>query len=258
MRRHAALRDFADLVEELDGAYVTAQDVGVSEDDLTYIAAHTAHAVGRPRAHGGAGDPSPHTAMGVDVALRASLRHATGDARPLGRTVVVLGLGHVGSALAARLHRAGARLVVSDIDPGRRALADRLGARWVAPQDALDVEADVFAPCALGGVLDDEAVARLRAPVVAGAANNQLAHDAVADALRERGVLWAPDFVANAGGLIAVADELHGFDPDRVRRAVHAIGGTLDAVFARARAAGTTTLAAAYALASDRISDQED
>src|SRR3954471_3955487 len=252
-RRHAALEDFAELIESFDGRYITAQDVGTSVCDLMHVAEHTSHVTGRPRGDGGAGDPSPSTALGVDVAIRAALEHALRDDDPRGRTVVVLGLGHVGGPLATRLARAGARLVVSDVDESKRALAARLGARWVDPAEALHTRADVFAPCALGGVLDRQAAIELPAPVVAGAANNQLAGEDVAELLRERGVLYAPDFIANAGGLIAMEDELHGFDLRRSNAAIRGIARTLREVFARADAAETSTLTAAHELAADRI-----
>jgi leucine dehydrogenase len=183
----------------------------------------------------------------VEVAIRTSLGGSLSA-----RHVVLLGLGHVGSALAERLAGAGARLTVSDIDPRKHALADQLGARWVAPEQALIQEADLLAPCALGGVLDHEIVPVLRVPVVCGAANTQLADESVAEALRERGVVWAPDFVVNAGGLIAVADELRGFDRERVERAIEGIGETLSEIYARAGAAGTNTLLAAKELAAER------
>src|SRR4051794_11203482 len=252
-RRHAALEDFAELVESFDGRYITAQDVGTSVCDLMHVAQFTRHVTGRPRGDGGAGDPSPSTALGVDVAIRTALGHALRDEDPRGRTVVVLGLGHVGGRLAARLARAGARLVLSDVDESKRTLADRLGARWVEPAEALRTRADVLAPCALGGVLDRQTAIELRAPVVAGAANNQLAGEDVAELLRERGVLYAPDFIANAGGLIAMEDELHGFDQRRCNAAIRGIARTLREVFARADAAGTSTLLAAHELAAERL-----
>jgi leucine dehydrogenase len=253
--RRLALRDFAELVESFEGRYITAQDAGTSEEDIAYMARFTKHLSGRPRKDGGSGDPSPYTAHGVDVAIRASLRG------PLaGRHVVVVGLGHVGSKLALRLREAGATLTVSDIDPRRRTLADELGARWLEPHQAMVAEADVLAPCALGGVLDRQTVAQLHVAVVAGAANNQLADEGVADVLRERGIVWAPDFVANAGGLIAVADERHGFDLERVESSIERIGVTLQEIYARAAAAGTNTLIAAQELAAERyggLSDDE-
>jgi leucine dehydrogenase len=172
--------------------------------------------------------------------------------------VIVLGLGHVGSKLARRLHEAGARLSLSDLDPGKRELAQELGARWLEPHQAMTAEADVFAPCALGGVLDHPTISKLRVSVVAGAANNQLAAESAADALRERGIVWAPDFVANAGGLIAVSDELHGFSLERVERSIERIGDTLEEIYARAAAAGTNTLIAAQELAAERSGGLDD
>jgi leucine dehydrogenase len=142
---------------------------------------------------------------------------------------------------------------VTDINPLRRELADRLGATWVEPGEAIAVPGDVFAPCALGGVLDEASVELLQVPVVAGAANNQLAHDGVARLLHDRGILWAPDFIANAGGLINVAAELDGYDRERVISDVEAIAGTLRTVFDRARAEDTTTLDAAHALVAERL-----
>src|SRR5690349_9316165 len=159
-RRHAALEDFGELVEDFGGRYITAEDVGISTADLDWVARHTEHVVGRARSHGGSGDPSGMTARGVEVAMRTALQHATGEGSLRGRTVTVAGLGHVGSKLATRLARAGARLTVSDIDESKRSVAERLGARWVPADEAISVPGDVFAPCALGGVIDDASVER--------------------------------------------------------------------------------------------------
>ncbi len=246
-RRSDALRDFAELVESFGGRYITAQDVGMCEDDIAYMARFTEHVAGRPVTEGGCGDPSRYTAHGVEVAIRTSL----GGDSIAGRHIVVVGLGHVGADLARRLHHDGAELTVADIDSAKRRLAKQLGAQWVSPEEALEVEADLLAPCALGGVLDRRVVERLRVPIVAGAANNQLAHEAVADQLAERGIVWAPDFVVNSGGLIAVAEELHGFDRLAVERAIAGIGDTLREIYARAEG-GTNTLIAAQELAAER------
>ena len=245
--RKLALHDFAELVDSFGGRYITAQDAGTSLEDVAYIGRFTDYISGRALAAGGAGDPSPYTAHGVEVAIRASLRI------PLaGRRVVIVGLGNVGAKLAERLHEAGSRLVLSDLDRRKRELATRLGADWLEPHEALVEDADVLAPCALGGALDEHVIARLRVPIVAGAANNQLATVAAADQMHERGILWAPDFVANAGGLIAVADELHGFDAARVDRAIEDIGKTLDEIYTRAGKTGANTLTAAEELAAER------
>ncbi len=254
-RRRAALEDFADTVDALGGAYVTAEDVGTAARDMDVIATRTVHVSGRARRHGGSGDPSPFTALGVEAAVLASVDRALGGRSLQGRSVALVGLGHVGLRLARLLAKRGATLLVNDIDPARRADAEKLGARWVSAEEALSAPVDVYCPCALGGVLDHETVARLQAPVVAGAANNQLAADDVATLLRDRGILWAPDFVANAGGIVNIAVELQpgGYDRKVATARVKAIADTLDGVFDEALAAGTTPLAAALAQADRRL-----
>jgi leucine dehydrogenase len=252
-RRHAVLLDFADTVEALGGRYVAAEDVGTSSRDMAMIAERTGHVVGLARSRGGGGDPSPLTALGVESAIRACCERVFGSGSLRGRSICVLGLGHVGSRLAKRCHRAGARLVVSDVDPSRRQLTEQLGARWVAPERAAEAEADVLAPCALGGLLDEDTVPRLRCRVVSGAANNQLADDGIADLLAARGILWAPDFVVNAGGLINIAEELGGYDPARARRRVRGIGDVLRQIFDGAESMGVTPLTAAMELARRRL-----
>jgi leucine dehydrogenase len=252
-RRHAALLDFGDLVESLDGRYITAEDVGTSSRDMSVIAQRTAHVAGLARSRGGSGDPSPFTALGVEASIRAACERAFSDPSLHGRSVSVLGLGHVGSRVAKRCARAGARLIVADVDESRRGLAEQLGARWATPDQAWEAEVDVLAPCALGGLIDDDAVPRLRCRVIAGAANNQLADERIAERLRARGILWAPDFVANAGGLINIAQEAGGYDPAVARRRVRGIAETLRQIFDRADSAGETPLAAAMELARGRL-----
>jgi len=250
-RRRAALQDFGDNVAALDGRYITAEDVGTSARDMTVIAGVTAHVTGLSRRRGGSGDPSPWTALGVEAAIGVSVEEALGSASLKGRSVAVIGLGHVGARVARACAKAGASLVVADIDPAKQALAADLGARWTTPEKALLADVDVVAPCALGGVLDHDSAPRLRCAVVAGAANNQLADDAVADLLHARGILWAPDFVANAGGIINIAVELEpgGYDPRRARVRVRGIADTLRRVYADARAIDATPLTAANELA---------
>jgi leucine dehydrogenase len=254
-RRRDALLDFGDVVESLGGRYITAEDVGTSARDMTVIASRTEHVTGLSRRRGGSGDPSPWTALGVHVAIEEACEAAFGSRVLRGRTVSVLGLGSVGGRLAQRLARAGARLVVADVDVSKRALAAKLGARWVTPEKAVLADVDVFAPCALGGILDDETVPALRCAVVAGAANNQLADERIADLLHARGILWTPDFLANAGGIVNISVELEpdGYDPARARERVRAIGGTLRRVFADARAVDATPLTAAMELARRRL-----
>jgi leucine dehydrogenase len=254
-QRRAALLDFGDLVDSLSGRYITAEDVGTSSRDMSVIAERTAHVAGLARRRGGSGDPSPFTALGVEVSIRASCERAFLDRSLRDRSICVLGLGHVGSRVAKRCSRAGARLIVADVDESRQALARQLGATWVAPDRAWSAKVDVLAPCALGGLLDDDAVPGLRCRVIAGAANNQLADETIAERLRERGILWAPDFVANAGGLINISEELGGYDPAVARRRVGAIGTTLTEIYDRSDITGQTPLAAALDLASRRLAD---
>ncbi|MEA2226892.1 MAG: leucine dehydrogenase [Solirubrobacteraceae bacterium] len=254
--RRDVLLDFGETVDALAGSYVTAEDVGTSSRDMTVIAQATSHVSGLAQARGGSGDPSPYTALGVQEAVLASCERAFGSRSLKGRSVAVVGLGSVGLRLARLLARRGATLVVTDIDEGRRADAERLGARWAPPDRALTAEVDVLAPCALGGMLNEETVPRLQAPVIAGAANNQLADDAVADLLAGRGILWAPDFVCNAGGIINISVELEpeGYDPRRARRRVQGIGDTLQAIY-DAAGGDTTPLQAAMDLARRRLAE---
>jgi leucine dehydrogenase len=252
-RRRAALLDFGDTVQALGGAYITAEDVGVSSRDMAVIAQRTKWVAGLARSRGGGGDPSPLTALGVEHAIRACCEWEYSNPSLRGRRICILGLGHVGSRVARRCARAGARLVVTDVDESKRHLAEQLGARWVSSKRALEADVDVLTPCALGGILDEDTVPRLRCHIVAGAANNQLAGDAVADLLRKRGILWAPDFVVNAGGLINIAVELAGYDAAIASRRVRRIADTLREIFEDARAAGITPLAAAMARARQRL-----
>ena len=253
-RRHLALLDFADTVAALDGRYISAEDVGTSSRDMSVIAERTKHVAGLSRSRGGSGDPSPLTALGVEYAIRACCERAFGDASLRGRTISVIGLGHVGSRLAKRCARAGAKLVLADVDESKRRLSDELGADWLGPEEALEAEAEILAPCALGGVLNDDTVPRLRCRIIAGAANNQLADDRIADLLTARGILWAPDFVANAGGVINIAEELGGnYEPAAARRRVRGIAETLRRIFDDAESMGATPLTAAMELARRRL-----
>jgi leucine dehydrogenase len=256
-RRRDALLDFGDSVDQLDGRYVTAEDVGTSDADMTVIAEQTDHVAGLELARGGSGDPSPWTALGVETAIRVTCERIWGTAELAGRSIAVIGLGSVGGTLARGLAEAGTSLVLADVATGKRALAGELGARWAEPDAALRAEVDVVAPCALGGVLDHATVPELRCRAVAGAANNQLASDDVAAELHERGILWTPDFVANAGGIINIAVELEpeGYSADRARARVLAIGETVGTVLDMAEASGTTPLTAAQELARRRLEE---
>ncbi len=252
-RRYELLQDFAETVELLDGSYITAEDVGTTIDDMQVLAQYTDHVVGRPLARGGSGDPGPHTAAGVQAAICACCKHRFGSPSLAGRKIAIVGVGSVGGALARALAAAGASLVLADVDPSRQALAQELGGKWVAPQVALRESVDVLAPCALGGMIDERLCYELRCQIVCGSANNQLAGEGIADLLAARGILYAPDFIANAGGLVNVALELTGYDPDVAAQRVAAIESVMDDILDRSAASGTTPLAAAAELARRRL-----
>ena len=252
-RRHSVLLDFGDAVDSLGGRYISAEDVGTSSRDMSVIAQRTAHVVGLSRRRGGSGDPSPLTALGVESAIRACCERVFGSDSLRGRRLCVLGLGHVGSRVARRCARGGAQLLLADVDTAKRTLAKQLDARWTTPEKALTAEVDVLVPCALGGFLDDETVPSLRCAIVAGAANNQLADDRIADLLAARGILWAPDFVVNAGGIINIAEELGEYSSAAARRRVRGIVDTLRRIFDDAESMNATPLTAAMELARRRL-----
>ncbi|HTX32365.1 MAG TPA: Glu/Leu/Phe/Val dehydrogenase dimerization domain-containing protein [Solirubrobacteraceae bacterium] len=252
-RRQHALLDFADTVAALGGRYITAEDVGTSSRDMSVIAERTKYVAGLARSRGGSGDPSPLTALGVEYAIRACCERTFGDDSLRGRTVGVIGLGHVGSRVAKRCARAGAKLVLADVDLDKRRLAEELEAKWMSPEEALEAKVEIVAPCALGGVLNEETVPRLRCRIIAGAANNQLSDDLIADLLTAREILWAPDFVANAGGVINIAEEFGTYDAAAARRRVRGIADTLRRIFEDAQSMGATTLTAAMELARRRL-----
>jgi leucine dehydrogenase len=257
--RRAVLLDFGETVETLEGAYITAEDVGTSEPDMRVISEVSSHVSGLAVESGGSGDPSPWTALGVEAAIRVACERMFGSSSLDGRSIAVVGVGHVGGPLAELLAEGGAKLVLADIDPHRRELAGRLGAQWTDPASALTADVDVLAPCALGGVLSEETVPALRCRVVAGAANNQLAVESVGELLAQRGILWVPDFVANAGGVVNIAVELEpeGYDTRRAEQRVRAIGDTVRTVLDHADAVGITPLAAAMEIAHERVAQPD-
>ncbi len=253
-RRQRALLDFADLVESLGGRYITAEDVGTSSRDMSVIAERTGHVAGLSRRRGGSGDPSPWTALGVLEAILATCERAFGEASLSGRSVCVLGLGHVGSRVARLCLRAGAAVTVSDVDRSLREPMAALGARWIDPRHAARTRVDVLVPCALGRSAEPTNGRRAcAAAAIAGAANNQLQTDGVARLLAQRQILWAPDFVANAGGLINIAEEIGGYDPLAARKRVRSIGDTLRRIYDRAARDRSTPLAAAMLLAQANL-----
>lgn len=257
VKTEALLRAYGRFVESLGGRYITACDVGTYSDDMDVVARESRHVTGRTVEHGGAGDSSVLTAYGVLQGMRAAAEHAWGMPSLTGRTVGVAGVGKVGRHLVRHLvEDEGADVVVADVDPAAVEWAvTEHGARPAGSTDDLvRGELDVYAPCALGGALDDPTVEVLRARVVCGAANNQLAHPGVAKVLRDRGVVYAPDFVVNAGGLVQVADELEGFSFERAQRRVAGIYDATAHILRTADAEDLTPAAAAEMVAERRIS----
>ncbi len=247
--REAMLGAHGRAVERLGGRFVTAEDVGTSPADMVILRRETRHVAGLP-GH----DPSPRTAHGVVRAMRAAARHRWGSDELAGRTVAIQGCGHVGHHLAVELSGLGVRLRVTDVDPGRvRRVVASTGAEAVAPEAIYEAAADLFAPCALGGILNAETIPRLRAEVVAGAANNQLLEEADGDRLRGRGILYAPDYVVNAGGVIGGAPELLGWSEEEVPARIDGIYDTLLAVLRLADSQGVSPHAAADRLAEERL-----
>lgn len=253
-RRERLFLDFGDAVDALGGRYRAGEDVGTTAEDMWVARQRTPWAYCLPEDRGGAGDPSELTAVGTFSAIGATWRQVSGSASLRGQRVTVIGLGHVGGRLARLLAEAGAELTVTDIDARHKELAASLGARWAEPDAALTAPAEIVVPAALGGLLTADVIPSLRCAAIAGPANNQLADIAVADALAERGIVWAPDFVANAGGVIhgAITD-IGGGSPAEARAAATAIGERLSAIYAQAASSGQTPYAVAMRAALDRI-----
>jgi valine dehydrogenase (NAD+) len=258
VKSEALLRAYGRFVQSLGGRYYTACDVGTYSEDMDLVARECEFVTGRTVAHGGAGDSSVLTAYGVFQGMRAAAEVTWGAPTLVGRTVGVSGVGKVGRHLARHLVEDGATVVVADVNPAavsalQRELSD---VRSVAETDALvDTDLDVYAPCALGGALDDDVVARLSAKIVCGAANNQLAHHGIEKELEDRGVLYAPDYMVNAGGLIQVADELEGFSFERAKQRAEKIYDTTARVFALAQDEGVPPAVAADRLAERRMTE---
>ncbi len=248
-------RAFGRCVESLAGRYITAEDVGTSVRDMEEIRKETRHVVGISRALGGSGDPSPVTAVGVFAGMRACIEEKLGRTSFEGLTVAVQGVGSVGYHLVGHLTRAGARVVVADVDAEALARVSKdFTVEVVPPAEIYAVRCDIFAPSAMGGVLNAETIPRLGCAIVAGAANNQLADENGDGArLTDRDIVYAPDFVINAGGLINVANELEGYNQQRALAQAEGIYDTLKAVFAKARANKVPTYLAANDLAMERI-----
>jgi leucine dehydrogenase len=251
--RELIFRAHGRFVESLGGRYITAEDVGTSTADMDYVHMETDYVSGLA---GRSGDPSPVTAHGVFRAIQASAKERWGSDDLSGRTVTVQGCGHVGYYLAKELHEAGAKLVVTDIDAERvKRVVTEFGARAVGTDEIYSIAADIFAPCALGAIINDKTIPMLKVEVVSGAANNVLLEERHGDELEKRNILYAPDYVANAGGVINVYSELAGWTSARAFRKADEIYDTVLKVFAIAKADKIPTYLAADRLAEQRIKD---
>ncbi|MDB4914028.1 MAG: Glu/Leu/Phe/Val dehydrogenase [Gemmatimonadetes bacterium] len=250
--REMIFRAHGRFVESLGGRYITAEDVGTSTADMDFVHMETKNVSGLV---GRSGDPSPVTAHGVFRAIQASAKERWGSDDLSTKTVSVQGAGHVGYYLAKELHEAGAKLIVTDIDAERvKTVVTEFGARAVGPDEIYAVEADIFAPCALGAIINDKTIPQLKCEILAGAANNVLLEaEKHGVALEERGILYAPDYVANAGGVINVYSELAGWSSARALRKADEIYDTILKVFAIAKAESVPTYVAADRLAEQRI-----
>jgi leucine dehydrogenase len=250
-KRELMFRAHGRFVESLGGRYITAEDVGTSTHDMDFVHMDTNHVAGLA---GRSGDPSPVTAHGVFRSIQASAKHRWGSDDLSGKTVTIQGCGHVGYYLAKELSEAGAKLIVTDIDTERaRRVVDDFGAHGVALDEIYGAKADIFAPCALGGIINDTTLPLLKVEIVAGAANNQLLEPRHGDELEDKDILYAPDYVANAGGVINVYGELAGWDSSRALRQAAEIYDTVLHVFEIAKQDGIPTYQAADRLAERRL-----
>jgi leucine dehydrogenase len=257
-RRHfdrvALFRAFGKFIEDLRGHYITAEDSGTGLEDMEIIRTVTKHVTGIDPSHGGSGDPSPFTALGVRRGIEACVKFKLGKPDLKGVHVAIQGVGHVGYYLCKDLHGAGAKITVADVDKLKSERAQReFGASIVAIDEIPAVPCDVFAPCALGAGINDQTVPHLRATIVAGAANNQLAEPRHGNDLHARGILYAPDYAINAGGLINVAQEAKGYDAASARSQTMKIFDTIYDICVRSQKLGAPTYKVADIMVEEKL-----
>jgi leucine dehydrogenase len=256
-KSEALFRKFGRFVNSLSGKYITAEDVGTSTKDMEYVAMETKHVTGLPESMGGGGDPSPVTAYGVYMGMKASAQFTWGNDSLNGKKVVVQGVGHVGENLVKNLRKEGAMVYITDLNEDQlKKVSTEYGAHVIAPDQVYDMDMDIYAPCALGATLNTENISRLRCQIISGAANNQLAEESIhGPMLVEKGIVYAPDFLINAGGLINVYSELIGYNRQRaLSQTEHIYAVTLE-ILRKAREEGTYTQFAAQKMAEKRIAD---
>jgi leucine dehydrogenase len=254
IKNEELLRAYGRFIETLSGRYITAEDVGTALEDMDIVRRESRWVTGCSHTYGGSGDPSPVTSYGVLQGMKACVLEVFGSPELKGRTVALMGVGKVGHALCGYLVEEGAKVTIADVnvDNLARAVADH-GVDTVGVDDIHKLDVDVFAPCALGGAINDDTISELQCKIVAGAANNQLARDELADKLRGMGILYAPDFVINAGGLINVEDELRGYDRQRAMNKVMGIYKAMQLIFTMSKEREISTARAAMEYAEERI-----
>lgn len=241
-------------IQSLNGRYISAEDVGTTEDDMNFIHMETDFVTGTSPEYGSSGNPSPMTSYGIYTGMKAAMKEAFGSDSLTGKTVAVQGAGNVAYGLCQHLHEEGAHIIVTDInEEALQHVVDDFGAEAVAPEEIYDVDCDVFSPCALGAVLNDDTIPRLKAGVIAGSANNQLKSDEHGDMLNKKGIIYTPDYVLNAGGVINVADELNGYNKDRALRNIDTIYHNLRKIFAISKQDDVPTHIAADRMAEQRM-----
>jgi leucine dehydrogenase len=254
-KNESMFRAFGRFVDGLAGRYITAEDVGTTVEDMEYVRMETKYVTGIDKALGGSGDPSPFTAYGVYVGMKACMKELTGSDSLVGKKVAVQGAGHVAKYLCERLAKEGAKIFVSDIyEDKAKAVAAESKAELVHPDKIYDVDADVFCPCALGAIINDETLPRMKFKIIAGGANNQLADENKhGKILLDRGIIYAPDYAINAGGLINVAAELGGYHPERAMKQAGLIYDTIRKILEIAKKEHIPAHLASNKLAEERI-----
>ncbi|WP_024890447.1 Glu/Leu/Phe/Val dehydrogenase dimerization domain-containing protein [Luteimonas huabeiensis] len=253
-KSEALFRAFGQFVESLGGRYITAEDVGIDVNDMEFVYRETEYVTGVHQVHGGSGDPSPFTAYGTMQGLLAALNRKFGNEEVGNYRYAVQGLGHVGLEFVKLLKERGAKIFVTDINKERvdRAVSE-FGAEAVGLDEIYDVDADVYSPCALGGTVNEDTLPRLKAKIICGAANNQLATNEIGDEVEKRGILYAPDYAVNAGGVMNVSLEIDGYNRERAMRMMRTIYHNLTRIFEIAERDGIPTYRAADRLAEERI-----
>ncbi|MBM7097262.1 branched-chain amino acid dehydrogenase [Bacillus sp. H-16] len=253
-KNEAMFRAFGRYIQGLNGRYITAEDVGTTVEDMDLVYQETPFVTGISPAFGSSGNPSPVTAYGVYVGMKAAAKEAFGTDSLEGKRVAVQGVGNVAYNLCRHLHKEGAQLIVTDINEEAVArVVEEFGAESVGINDIYSVDCDIYAPCALGATINDGTLSQLKAKVIAGAANNQLKETRHGDALEEKGMIYAPDYVINSGGVINVADELNGYNRERAMKKVETIYDNISKIFEIAKRDNIPTYVAADRMAEERI-----